>query len=436
MNKQVEKLGVQESSIANDILDFIDENQVQDFGSSISDLDARTCKMESFRSSYRSIHKELNKCLADEYEEAYQKSYENIMRKTKHYITDIKCIRKTIREEEMLSEQRSMESKRRSLRFQITEIKSSIQKLHKEFGEWSDSMAYEEILMKKSQLPPILKEMESISLMFRDIMQSDINNDDENIKTITENYYLLITIKDACTKSMWKQVEDQELLKEESFSASFLHIKLGKFIGYDSKIDIYTFQSNFHKIHRALPKGLLPDLHKNNYLDGPALLLVKNVDEISEIWRRLKLSYGDPKLMLNKKLADLSNSGHLWRIKDLEKLIEGISKIINSMKDMIKLAGEHHIEQSLYHGDGLERIYNLLGDSRLTRWFSDVTEKNLREPELWVHLISFLEKEVKVQQQKLLHGCNSDGRKIAFLDCNNQGKTNPKARIQQSSHHT
>ena len=52
MNKQVEKLGVQESSIADDILDFIDENPVQDFGSSISDLDARTCKMESFRRSY------------------------------------------------------------------------------------------------------------------------------------------------------------------------------------------------------------------------------------------------------------------------------------------------------------------------------------------------------------------------------------------------
>ena len=56
--------------------------------------------------------------------------------------------------------------------------------------------------MKKSQLPAILKEMESISLMFRDIMQSDINNDDENIKNISEDYYLLITIKDACTKSM------------------------------------------------------------------------------------------------------------------------------------------------------------------------------------------------------------------------------------------
>ena len=63
----------------------------------------------------------------------------HIMRKIKHYITDIKCIRKTIREEEMLSGQKSMESKRRSLHFQITEIKSSIQKLHKEFGEWSDS---------------------------------------------------------------------------------------------------------------------------------------------------------------------------------------------------------------------------------------------------------------------------------------------------------
>ena len=46
---------------------------------------------------------------------------------------------------------------------------------------------------------------------------------------------------------------------------------------------------------------MLPDLLINSYLEDPTLLLVKSVKDISEIWNRLKLAYGDPKSMLKKK---------------------------------------------------------------------------------------------------------------------------------------
>jgi len=32
----------------------------------------------------------------------------------------------------------------------------------------------------------------------------------------------------------------------------------------------------------------LPDLLKNNHLEDPALLLVKNVEDMGDIWKRLK----------------------------------------------------------------------------------------------------------------------------------------------------
>ena len=40
-----------------------------------------------------------------------------------------------------------------------------------------------------------------------------------------------------------------------------------------------------------------------------------------------------------------------------------LSQIINTMKYLQCLASEHHIESRLYCGDGLECIYQLLGDN-------------------------------------------------------------------------
>jgi len=83
---------------------------------------------------------------------------------------------------------------------------------------------------------------------------------------------------------------------------SSLKIKLSKLKGYSSSTDIYSFQNDFEKLHlRTTPKYLLRDLLRNNFLDEPALSLVKGIVDIDSIWERLKLAYGDPRTMLNKK---------------------------------------------------------------------------------------------------------------------------------------
>ena len=42
------------------------------------------------------------------------------------------------------------------------------------------------------------------------------------------------------------------------------------------------------------------------------------------------------------------------------------------MKDLKKLASDHGIKSKLFSGDGLEKIYQLLGDTRMTRWLASV----------------------------------------------------------------
>ena len=123
---------------------------------------------------------------------------------------------------------------------------------------------------------------------------------------------------------------------------------------------------------------------------------------IYKIWQRLKSAYGDPKLLLKKKLSEVNKISQLSKLKDTERVVAALSQIINTMKDLQRLASEHHIESTLYSGDGLGRIYQLLDDNRVTRWLSKLCEETYDDHEQWMKLIEFLEKDLKVQQQRML----------------------------------
>ena len=91
----------------------------------------------------------------------------------------------------------------------------------------------------------------------------------------------------------------------------------------------------------------------------------------------------------------------IWKLKDSEKIVEALSKIINTKKDLAHLACQHNLAR-LYIGDGVDRIYQLLGDNRVTRWLSTTCDDTYNDQELWSKLVEFLEKELRVQQQKFL----------------------------------
>ena len=123
------------------------------------------------------------------------------------------------------------------------------------------------------------------------------------------------------------------------------------------------------------------------------------MEDIDEIWGSLKNAFGDLKVMLSKKFADFNNIATLLKSRDAEKISDGLNKIINLMKDLMKLAEQHKISEKLHHGDGLERIFKVLGESRVTRWVSQNDDRNLESKEYWDNLIIFLEKEMKIHDR-------------------------------------
>ena len=85
------------------------------------------------------------------------------------------------------------------------------------------------------------------------------------------------------------------------------------------------------------------------------------------------------------------------KLKDTERVAAALSQIINTIKNLQRLASEHNIESKLYIRDGSEHLYQLLGDNRVGRWLSKLGEEIYDDHEQWMELIVFFEKDLKVQ---------------------------------------
>ena len=55
---------------------------------------------------------------------------------------------------------------------------------------------------------------------------------------------------------------------------------------------------------------------------------------------------------------------NLRKLKDDEKIAELITKLLNSMTDLSKLAADNNLECELYYGGGIHKILDLLGKQR------------------------------------------------------------------------
>ena len=125
--------------------------------------------------------------------------------------------------------------------------------------------------------------------------------------------------------------------------------------------------------------------------------------------------------MLSRKLQTLSKSD--LKLRDPEKLIYAISTFTNILRELILLANKHGIEANLYYGDALPKIYQQLGDKRLTRFLSSISEEEPNQKETWQKLLKFLEKEEKLQQQKLIiNNSKSDNRDPISKSSSNKGR--------------
>jgi len=405
--KEIKALLVHEATLADDITDFLEENSVENFADSIEDIDHTIKRTEDLRSAYRKIHKELAIQLGDKYEDQYAKPHILLLETIKAYIIHIKKHRRDIKDQKNSINQTELQNemiiRKRKNQFLVDEIIRILDYLEKIFKVELKECSDGDIKSRKRELSDHQKEIHTLSTYIKNVMESSATNSTAELNKLNSRYNQLIELKVTYAENLHLEIEQREIEKKDTFNSSILNIKLSKFRGYDSPLDIYTFQTQFEKLYlKTTPSIVLPDLLKNNHLDDPALLLVKNVDNMADIWNRLKDAYGDHKMLLTSKISELQSVDATWRIKDPERIIATLGKLTNLMKDLMELSKKHNIENKLYHSNALDMIYNLLGDNRMMRWLSISCDDPKEGSEQWEQLITFLEKEMKVNQQKLL----------------------------------
>ena len=407
---------VSKYSVAKDeIDDFIDENPINMTTVFVSDIDTCIDTITKLRTDFRITCKQIHTHVQIyKLEYNYSKEIEVVLNNIKEYIIHAKErkleIRQSDKDLEMAEKSSKLKKdaeesvqKQQAAKFLINEVSRITKDLHSEFSKDRDGeIQDEEVSRRKEELPTNLIKLDQLSTKFQrclEIIPDDYEEKDTIITQITENYENLVVEKERYEKFIEIEMKEREMSKEKTFQVSSLNIKMDKFKGYDSELDIYSFQYEFEKLHlKSTPKKMLPDLLKYNYLSEPALSLVKTLDNVDEMWIRLKRAYGDAKTLLDRKLTQVRKIGPLWKVNG-ERLKESLMCLINGISDLISLSKYHGIENKLYHGDHLNVIYGLMGESRVKKWITMTCEQELEEEELWNKLISFLEKELKVQQE-------------------------------------
>ena len=124
--------------------------------------------------------------------------------------------------------------------------------LAEEFKRTDDGADDDEVSRRKNDLSDILKQMEILSKLVKELLSLGFVNEeavDKDIKSATSDYDTLCNRKEKYVKYVKTEFESRELKKQELFDEGNMKIHLPKFSGYDSKMDYYSFKSDFLKIY-------------------------------------------------------------------------------------------------------------------------------------------------------------------------------------------
>lgn len=405
-----------------EINDTIEENKFTFI--STTEIDAVIQKLEHQRNQLR--HKSLKLGTTE-------LPIKQVIQNIKDYIIAAKDFKSKTRLQEEVAKNEQRKYNERSAAFSIVNIDRQMNELFDVFNEDPTNASNDELIQWRKNYPIHEKKFEKVAASYQDVLKTPITDADRlvEIKDISANFHKLSKLKQTFARILNEEIKHREPEKLSTFNKLSLNIKLEKFSGYNSKTDFYSFKSDFEKIHlQSTPKRLLPDLLKNNFLGDPALTMVKSLDDLDVIWKRLESAFGDAKIMLSKKLQQLSNLDDVKRTNNSEKLTAGLAKIINMLHDISKLAKDHNVEEYLYYGDTLAKVYNLLGDRRTTKFITSICDDNLSPKQTWFKLISFLEREQKIHQQKTILSLKTD---VPPKDRNNKPSNQHKSESYNNS---
>ena len=199
----------QVDTISEVIDDFIEENPHQELGSSMSDIDQIISKVEGMRSEFRSIHKELRIfCGEQRYnDDQFSNQYKEKLIEIKEYLTNVRGVRKQIRELEDKARLNSHIAHGKKLKFLGTEVRRIITHLQNKFEISLGDEDDEEIKKRKEELSDDLKSFITIPKKIQEIMNE--GETDNEVNEIRKLYNDLFDTR-MCMCSIWTRSSREE----------------------------------------------------------------------------------------------------------------------------------------------------------------------------------------------------------------------------------
>ena len=219
--EKIQFLDIEQSALADEIKDFIEENPVCDLKNRPVQVNQNLTKIEELRNLYRRKHKELE-VLVEGYDEQFAKIFESKLVDVKTYILELKNIQKSVKTKELEVEKVTEKSKKRSGEFLSGEIERSLKNLSSIFKVNIKDAPDHEISERKTDLPKIQERMENLSKMVQNLLDLSIDPSISNVEILLYDYRKLTDSKNNYCQSVEKEATERELLKKELFQESRL----------------------------------------------------------------------------------------------------------------------------------------------------------------------------------------------------------------------
>ena len=229
------------------------------------------------------------------------------------------------------------------------------------------------------------------------ILDTQIKEASEMIQT---NLAKLRDQKKAFEKFVNEEIVKREMTKDKKEAAS--EIILEKFSGTEEGPDYYTFKTRFEKKYGNVKKTQVVDILKS-YTIKSAADSVKELTEIEEIWERLKDNYGDPNVMLKRKMNDVytiaKNTGLKRTARETK---DNLINLWDKLKDVLKMAKEHGIENKLQSKHEVSDVASKLPGWCSNLWYTVYVgiKKEKSETEIWEEFLNFIENQIEIQRAK------------------------------------
>ena len=230
--QRIDAMRVELLIIADDIEDFIDENEV-DENSTTTEVDCKISKIEEVRTSYRNLQNELKILSEASYEELYGRDKERQLSLMKDYIKKGNNLKKYAAAKKSEADIKVNISKARSEMFLVQEVKTSISYLQEIFKVDVSNINDDEIKSRKDDMPKHLQQLDNLSKKMENLLECANSVIEDQIEDIVGSYNHIKKLKDVYQQTIKDEVVKREISKLELFNESKLKINLSKFSGYN-----------------------------------------------------------------------------------------------------------------------------------------------------------------------------------------------------------